>query len=82
MMLLQRGIQLEDSGGDVQFVPISALKGTNVDALIEAILVQAEIMELKCDPKGLCEGVVIESKHDPKRGFVHINLQFLQNFLI
>ncbi|XP_075223031.1 mitochondrial translation initiation factor 2 isoform X2 [Lycorma delicatula] len=67
-MLLERGIQLEDSGGDVQFVPISALKGTNVDALVDAILVQAEIMELKADPCGICEGVVIESKHDVHRG--------------
>jgi translation initiation factor IF-2 len=39
-MLLQEGIQLEDIGGDVQSVPISALKGTNIPALMDAILLQ------------------------------------------
>lgn len=39
-MLLQEGIQLEDFGGDVQCVPISAAKGTNLPALVEAIIVQ------------------------------------------
>jgi len=39
-MLLQEGIQLEDFGGDVQCVPVSAAKGTNLTALVEALLVQ------------------------------------------
>lgn len=55
-------------GGDIQAIPISALKGTNLDQLIEAILVQAEIMEIKGDPKGLVEGVVIESTSTQHRG--------------
>ncbi|XP_039281839.1 translation initiation factor IF-2, mitochondrial isoform X2 [Nilaparvata lugens] len=67
-MLLQRGLELEEAGGDVQAVPISALKGTNLDQLIDAILIQAEVMQLKADPTGRCEGVVIESRNDAKKG--------------
>nr|CAD7456769.1 unnamed protein product [Timema tahoe] len=67
-MLVQNGIQVEDVGGDVQVVPISALKGINLDLLTEAIVLQAELMELKGDPRGLVEGVVIESRTDPHRG--------------
>nr|CAD7430981.1 unnamed protein product [Timema monikensis] len=67
-MLVQNGIQVEDVGGDVQVVPISALKGINLDLLAEAIVLQAELMELKGDPRGLVEGVVIESRTDPHRG--------------
>ncbi|XP_047111095.1 translation initiation factor IF-2, mitochondrial isoform X1 [Schistocerca piceifrons] len=67
-MLLQHGIQVEDEGGDVQVVPISALHGTNLDVLAEAIVLQAELMDLKGDPKGMIEGVVIESKTDMLRG--------------
>ncbi|KAF6209514.1 hypothetical protein GE061_015261 [Apolygus lucorum] len=67
-MLTQYSVQVEDHGGDVQVVPISALKGTNVDTLMEAILVQAELMELKSDYSGPVEGVVIESSTDTHRG--------------
>jgi translation initiation factor IF-2 len=67
-MLLTQGIQLEEFGGEVQSVPISALKGTNVNTLVEAIALQAEIMELKAEPTGYMEGVVIESRTDPGRG--------------
>jgi len=56
------GVILEDKGGDVQCVQISALHGTNVKQLIEAVLTQAELMELRCDIKGKVEGVVIESQ--------------------
>jgi len=56
------GVILEDKGGDVQCILISALHGTNVKELVEAILTQAELMELKCDIKGKAEGVVIESQ--------------------
>src|SRR5690606_22336370 len=52
----------EEWGGDTQFVPISALKGTGVDNLLEAIALQAEVMDLRADNKGPAEGVVIESK--------------------
>jgi len=60
--LTNAGVHLEENGGDVQCVPISALKGTNVMQLVEAILTQAEMMELKADFKGNGEGVVIESQ--------------------
>eukprot|EP00092_Neocalanus_flemingeri_P027609 GFUD01029958.1.p1 GENE.GFUD01029958.1~~GFUD01029958.1.p1 ORF type:complete len:752 (+),score=258.64 GFUD01029958.1:60-2315(+) len=56
------GVRLEGSGGDVQCVSISALQGTNVKQLIEAVLTQAEMMELRCDVKGKAEGLVIESQ--------------------
>ncbi|XP_064600179.1 translation initiation factor IF-2, mitochondrial-like isoform X2 [Liolophura sinensis] len=66
--LIAHGIMLEEVGGDVQVVPISALKGTNVSELQEAIITQAELMELKGDLIGLVEGSVVESKTDPGRG--------------
>ena len=58
----------EDWGGDTQFCPISALKGEGVDQLLEAIALQAEIMELSANPKGSAEGVVIESRVEQGRG--------------
>lgn len=45
--LLGYGIQSDDSGGDVQFVSISALKGDGIDKLLEAIVLQAEILNIK-----------------------------------
>ena len=68
--LYQFGIQLEEDGGDVQAVPISALKRTNLDKLQEAIVALSEILELKSDAAGLVEGVVVESHTDPGRGKV------------
>jgi len=56
------GVRLEAAGGDVQCVPISAVVGTNVDQLIDAIVLQAELLDLKCDVLGRAEGVVIESQ--------------------
>ncbi|XP_069672304.1 translation initiation factor IF-2, mitochondrial isoform X2 [Periplaneta americana] len=67
-MLVQHGVQVEDRGGDIQAVPVSALAGTNLETLTEAIALQAELMNLKGDPSGLVEGVVVESKTDPRRG--------------
>ncbi|XP_067629595.1 translation initiation factor IF-2, mitochondrial [Eurosta solidaginis] len=66
--LMQMGLLLEEQGGDVQTVPISALKGTNLDLLTEAISTQATLMGLKAEPTGLVEGMVVESKTDPRRG--------------
>ena len=60
--LLAEGVRLEETGGDVQCIPISAVKGTNIRQLTEAILTQAEMMELKCDLKGRAEAVIIESQ--------------------
>lgn len=70
--MAQQGIFVEDLGGDIQAVPISALKGTNIDTLTDAIILQAEMMDIKADYKGLVEGVVIESSNDVHRGYVEI----------
>ena len=67
-MLLQYEVIPEDLGGDVMVVPISAKNGTNVDKLLEAILLQADILELKAYYDGGADGFVIESKLDKKRG--------------
>ena len=58
----------EEWGGDVQFVPVSAKTGMGIDALLDAISVQAEVMELKAVYDALATGVVIESALDKGRG--------------
>ena len=57
----EAGVQLEDFGGDVQAIPISALNGDGVEDLIEALLAQSEVLQLSADPKGPVEGSIIES---------------------
>lgn len=66
--LLQHEIVVEDMGGDVQDVEVSALKKTNLDKLLEAINLQAEILELKANPDRAAEGAVVEAKLDKGRG--------------
>ncbi|TPE58694.1 translation initiation factor IF-2 [Sandaracinobacter neustonicus] len=66
--LLQHDIQVEEMGGDVQDVEVSALKKTGLDELTEKILLQAEIMELKANPDRMAEGIVVEAKLDKGRG--------------
>ena len=66
--LLQHEIVVESLGGDVQEVEVSALKHQNLDKLLEAILLQAEILELKANPDRSADGVVIEAKLDKGRG--------------
>ena len=68
--LLQHEIVVEGLGGETQAVEVSALKKTGLDDLIEAILVQAQVMELKANPDRTAEGVVIEAKLDRGRGAV------------
>jgi translation initiation factor IF-2 len=58
----------EDWGGTTQYVHVSALKSQGIDDLLEAILLQAEILDLRANPKGAVEGVVIESKIEQGRG--------------
>jgi len=58
----------DDWGGDTQFVPVSALTGEGIDALLEAVLLQAELMELKAVHEGPANGVVIESELDKGKG--------------
>lgn len=64
----KRGITSEDWGGEVLCTPVSALKGENIDKLLELVLLQAEIMELKANPKAPVEGVIIESQLEQGRG--------------
>jgi translation initiation factor IF-2 len=66
--LLQHEIIVEDMGGDVQDVEVSATKKTNLDKLLDAIQVQAEILELKANPARAAEGTVIEARLDKGRG--------------
>jgi translation initiation factor IF-2 len=66
--LVQHEVVPEDWGGDVQFVPVSAKTGAGVDDLLDAISVQAEIMDLRAVVDGRATGVVIESSLDRGRG--------------
>ncbi|AXP54803.1 translation initiation factor IF-2 [Haemophilus influenzae] len=66
--LLQHDVISEKFGGDVQFVPVSAKKGTGVDDLLDAILLQSEVLELTAVKDGMASGVVIESYLDKGRG--------------
>jgi translation initiation factor IF-2 len=66
--LLSYDIVVEDLGGETQDVPVSALKKTGLDKLEEAILLQAEILDLKANPHRTAEGTVIESRLDRGRG--------------
>lgn len=66
--LLQHEVFVESMGGEVLDVEVSAAKRTNLDKLLEAILLQAELLDLKADPERTAEGVVIEAKLDKGRG--------------
>ena len=66
--LSQYGILPEEWGGESQFVHVSAKAGTGIDDLLDAILLQAEVLELKAVRKGMASGVVIESFLDKGRG--------------
>ncbi len=68
--LLQHEIQVESMGGEVQDVEVSALKKMNLDGLQEAILLQAELLELKANPDRPAEGAVVEGRLDKGRGAV------------
>ena len=60
----------EDWGGDVQFVPVSAHTGDGIDALLEAVLLQSEILELEASTDAPAKGVVVESSLERGRGSV------------
>ncbi|MEI7811582.1 MAG: translation initiation factor IF-2 [Ignavibacteria bacterium] len=66
--LADRNILVEDWGGHHQCVEISAKSGLNIDALLEKVLLEAEILELKANPDRLSRGTVIESQLDKGRG--------------
>jgi translation initiation factor IF-2 len=64
----QRNIAPEDWGGETITVPVSALKGTGISDLLEMILLQADVLELKANPKAEASGIVIESEIEVGRG--------------
>jgi translation initiation factor IF-2 len=66
--LLQHEVQVERFGGETLAVEVSAIKQTNLDKLLEAIALQAELLDLKADPNRPAEGAVIEAKLDRGRG--------------
>ena len=68
--LLQQGIVLEEFGGDVLAVEVSAKQGTNLDKLLETIMLQSEVLELKANPDRAAQGVVVEAKMERGRGTV------------
>ncbi|PYO08033.1 MAG: translation initiation factor IF-2 [Gemmatimonadetes bacterium] len=68
--LLQHGVVLEEFGGTVLSTEVSAKKGTNIDALLDQILLQAEILDLKANPNRSATGAVIEAQLDPGKGAV------------
>ena len=66
--LLHYDVQVESMGGDTLEIEVSALKRTNLDKLLEAIELQAEVLDLKADPTRAAEGTVIEARLDRGRG--------------
>ena len=68
--LAKHNLISEDWGGDTLMVPISAIQGTNIDTLLEMILLSSEMMELKANPNSRAEGTIIESNLDRTRGAV------------
>ena len=68
--LAAKDLAPEDWGGTTQMVPVSALKGTGVDKLLESVSLEAELLELQAHHKGPAQGVVIESELDKFRGSV------------
>jgi len=66
--LLQQNVVLEDYGGSVLASDISAKKGTNVELLLDQILLQSEILDLKANPSRRAQGAVVEAQLDPGKG--------------
>lgn len=72
--LMNHGITIEEFGGDVACVLVSGLSGRNIDQLEEAIIAQSEYMDLKADPDGIAQGIIIETKQYPGLGPVATGL--------
>ncbi|HEY3460658.1 MAG TPA: translation initiation factor IF-2, partial [Casimicrobiaceae bacterium] len=66
--LVAESVLPEEYGGDVQFVPVSAKTGQGIDDLLDAVLLQAEVLELKAPKDAPAKGIVIESRLDKGRG--------------
>jgi translation initiation factor IF-2 len=68
--LMEHGLVPEEYGGEVQMIPVSGLTGMGVDELLEAVTLQAELMELRANPERHAEGVVLEARLEKGRGAV------------
>ena len=68
--LMEHELISEEFGGDVQMVNVSALKGEGIEDLLEAVLLQAEILELRANPDRAAEGVILEARVEKGRGTV------------
>lgn len=66
--MTEHGLVPEDWGGDVMFIEVSAKAGTNITELLEGIILQAEVLELKASKKALAKGFIVEAKLDKGRG--------------
>ncbi|MEN9723193.1 MAG: translation initiation factor, partial [Pseudomonadota bacterium] len=66
--LAELNLLAEDWGGQTMFVPVSAIKNTNIDKLLESILLQAEVLDLKANPEAKASGVVLEARLERGRG--------------
>lgn len=66
--LSELGLTPEEWGGETQYIPVSAIKKTGISELLEAIILQAEILELKANPDREAIGIVLEASLDPGRG--------------
>lgn len=68
--LAEQGLNPEEWGGDTMFIPVSALKKTGLDTLLEGVLLQAEVLELKANYDSRARGTIIEARQDRGRGVV------------
>lgn len=68
--LTQHEVIPEDWGGNVQFIDVSAKQGTNIDKLLEAVLLEAEVLELKAPIQAPAKGIIVEARLDKGRGAV------------
>ncbi len=68
--LLQHEVFVESMGGEILDVEVSAMKRQNLEGILDAIILQSEILELKTNPKGRARGIVVEAKLDKGRGSV------------
>ncbi len=66
--LQEQGLQPEDWGGATAVLPVSALKGTGIAELLEHVLLEAEVLELKANPAAPCRAVIVESRIEPGKG--------------
>jgi translation initiation factor IF-2 len=68
--LLQHGVVVEEFGGDILSAEVSAKKGSGIDDLLEKVLLQAEVLDLKANPDRPAQGTVVEALLDPGKGAV------------